>query len=662
MLLRLLCLPLLLTTCLSICATAADAQAPAKIYPLGHPWMIEQEDGSLRIGILLPAQADPLVLGAIKIVDESDQLLDLNRSWQMVRGGGVGKQQRMLYTIQVDSAKRYGITSINLQGVGDGILSIKLPKLKPLDQESRILCVGHYNYPLLDDIELVEKTIGASIDAVLIIGQRCTHRIGTGQWEHRIPIVVMHEAGTPEEIIRSEQYICGKAPAWPSGFAHGCIAFPSASHDDLNLSAINRYQHDWKIFIDRDARWDPCVSSRSLLKAKRMRRLLAVATRQRIPFILSGGSGSMFISEPLFVQSYQFAEIALRNQYINEQQYELVKKTVSDSGRSVRAVMLDMGLLNRNQVETISQGMINKPIDSGLTNHMEGISVKAGGTRYLSVNSAGLSFRPISNEIALPIYQKSFMVVQASPQHCSVKLIQTSGQICKLDYVKKAEAHSSGWGTWDASLKDLKSVKPEELSEEELQHVSWLTHMNLNGAFAASSFRLQTSLDFAQTLSAQGNHVLLRRFMQLNAVVAMSWVYQQNDPPVDVRRDALLRNIADVQHLENHDFQDLIINNNDHHILRSILASLKEAKKEQRLELIDLLVKRIERQEAGQLGLDDDPMLQHQLMTAVFESPYHSPTPLRPLAKYMRAHGHPFAVGKSSPIQRFFDRHGEEEP
>lgn len=73
-------------------------------------------------------------------------------------------------------------------------------------------------------------------------------------------------------------------------------------------------------------------------------------------------------------------------------------------------------------------------------------------------------------------------------------------------------------------------------------------------------------------------------------------------------------------------------------------------------DLTRLLIRRISLQAAGSMPFESDVLIEHRLLTAVFDSTTTSPTPLRPLAVALRPRLDPLGRG---PVERFIARHGE---
>lgn len=92
---------------------------------------------------------------------------------------------------------------------------------------------------------------------------------------------------------------------------------------------------------------------------------------------------------------------------------------------------------------------------------------------------------------------------------------------------------------------------------------------------------------------------------------------------------------------------------------RLCLTLLQEAERRQDRRLLGILVQRLTAQAEGTLPLERDETFEHRFLSGVFESPYLSPTPLRPLAQKLKDRVTPLCRG---PIERFLTRVGTIRP
>jgi hypothetical protein len=122
------------------------------------------------------------------------------------------------------------------------------------------------------------------------------------------------------------------------------------------------------------------------------------------------------------------------------------------------------------------------------------------------------------------------------------------------------------------------------------------------------------------------------------------------------QRDLLLWRIATVRGADARGWHNLAAASTDAHVLRAVLADVA---RDPERELLPVLIERVQRQAAGELPLDGDPVDQHRLFAAVFDEVRLSPTRVRPWAVALRDKADPLARG---PIDRFIARHGAERP
>ena len=635
------CVVLLLATTLLIPATATELVVSA------GPWFIEQPDGALRIGFELLPEPEHHELGNIRVTALDGTDINCKRQWQRVQGRSLSSL-RYIYQCHLTQAQRKQFKGIKFQGLGKEAVHLDLP-VRPHDKEAvRVLCTGSYNYPLHVDIEKIEKELGESIDLVLVQGSGVGARIGKGEWEQRIPIMCMLNSSGHKAL---DELICGSQKHWTFGAEWGCLGLPSAVDEKHVLTAINRGLHAWQVFIDRDQRWDPGTYASQESRVDGFKRLLALCRRPQLKLILGSGSGSGFISEPLHVRSFQFAEMAMQQRYINHKQFLAVKRLSQKTGQSVRAVLLDHNFINQHQAQTITQ-MINEVGVSNDQHSLGGILVERGGIRYITTNAGGFGFKPVPDELALPIYQRAHVVLQADLKQLQVHVFRASADKLEISYQEQEPQLKQ-------SMQDavqLSELPLSEFPDDVMDTLRWQTQGELDEIFNSSSYRLHQGFKWA--LAHEDGEVLLRRLLQLDGVIALAWLHQQEAIADGAIRDTYLRTMADVKINQSRDFQRLLMLHADDIILRSTLRYMDAMPMKQRLHFIDILIRRLTLQEQGQVALTNDPVLQRDYLACIFDSPYHSPTPLRPLALYAQQQFHEFARGKQSSVQRFLDRYG----
>ena len=615
------------------------------------PWLIERQSGGLRIGLEVLPHTDALLYGLVHLKNK-DETFQLSAERMSETASGA----RVLLTFELSDEQRREQPFLEIHGVNAKPIPLALAQRPSLLSPVQVAFAGAYNYPLKEDIERLEREMGKDLQLVVLLGAGTAARVGVGGWEQRIPILALPDQGTVDAYARG---IFGSLDEWHLGAHWGCVGMPRAPRDQEILQAINRGVFDWQIFLDTESRWDPGLMGKPGKEVAQLGDLLSVCSRKQLPLIIGAGSGSSFISEPLAVYTSQFSDLALRKKYITPLQLKSVLEDVKESGRSVESILVERGFMTQQQVieltEDINVALLQK---KSTVRGAQGVVQQSGGTRYIPANMAGIGFKQLGNEIALPLYRPGLLGVQASTQDCYVHLSFPESKPMRLHYSHDAKSTSTGWA--DYSVKeDLITLRQEHVYEKSLPALHWHLSSVLDKQLNTSSFDLRAVMDWSLMQEGEKGIILLRRLTQMDKIIVLSWLHQQRDAPQEMRRDCFLRCLKDASIFGNSDFQYIITHQTDEYIISGLLASMDEMEREQRLSFIDLLIKRLQLQASGVVALDTDPILQQRLMSRIFESPYHSPTQLRVLGHYMRKHGHSLAVGPQSPIQRFFDRHGE---
>ena len=636
---------LLLTTCLLHRATATELVVQA------GPWFIEEPAGALRIGWEIVAGPDQQALGNIRITDEMAVDINCQRKWQLVEGRSLAAR-RYIYQVLLNPEQRATHDRIVLSGLEQEPLSLQIHQRPQMDQAVHVLCAGTYNYPLKSDIARIERQLGHAIDLVMLLGDGIGARIGKGDWEKRIPILCMRSLQT---AVPLDDIVCGDQAQWPFGTAWGCIGFPSSLEEKHNLTAINRGLHAWQIFIDRCQHWDPGTYAKTN-NPNALKRLLALCRRPQLKLVLTAGSGSGFISEPLRVRSYQFAELALQQRYINHTQFQAVKEMVKTTGQSVKAALIEQGLISKHQSQTLAHMINEMGVDSNEHN-LGGIIVEEQGVRYCAVHASGLGFRPLAEEMAVPLYERAHFVLQASPDQLALHVFGSQEKPMSISYQAEQSEQPRLQQAASANETDLTQIPLSEFPVGIETSLQWKTKPELDLIFNSSSFRLHQALKWAHE---QGEHgaLMTRRLLQLDGLISLAWLQQQKQVDPNALRDCFLRSMGQARLQDSRDFEAILTRTADPLLLRSTLRQLDAMPKQERLQYIDLLMRRLVLQQQGRVKQVADPLLQRDYLAVIFDSPYHSPTPLRPLAVFAQQHFHSVASGPQSSVQRFLDRYG----
>jgi hypothetical protein len=152
--------------------------------------------------------------------------------------------------------------------------------------------------------------------------------------------------------------------------------------------------------------------------------------------------------------------------------------------------------------------------------------------------------------------------------------------------------------------------------------------------------------------SEPANELLLRR---LTGVVEIAHELQRQTIaalPSLVARDLLLRALATGNNFESEPWLNYFATTTDNNVLLAVLRARNQGAN---ITSRELLVARVRAQAGGTTPIEGDALLQHRLMTAVFDATDLSPTVLRPFAVALRPRLDAFTGG---PVERFIARHG----
>ncbi|NRA36850.1 MAG: hypothetical protein HRU15_01810 [Planctomycetes bacterium] len=640
---------MLATLVLSL-ATACWA---ADVYVRAGPWILLHHDQSLRIGMEIATSADNQDFASIHL-QRAAKVLELapNVSEPMRRAL---HGDSFYVSFDVPPSEAHGILSVH--GVQDHPVDLFIPPRSKFDATAMVVFASSLNYPLRGDLDRVEKELGENVQLVVLIGDDNEKRIGMGGWEEEIPIVVINDLSKKQNPL--QQAIFGDREQWRHGLNWGVLAMPSAPRDEEILSALNSNNHQWQVFLDPQKRWDLGMSQIAHKHISSLRYLLAVCANKQFPIILAAGSGNSFISEPLAVKTSEFGITAMNLGKITVQQWQRSTELQKHGRQSMRSVLLEQNYVTPSEAEDIDHELSKQKSTLEVYDKTGGVVQWPGGIRYCSISAAGLAFRHITDEVAVPIYDPSICAVYADAEKCRIVMSSEYRGPIELQYFKNDEQNMSSWGEQDVALlyKDIIGDDAER-SDIAIQSMSWAPSENIMSQIHPTSYELREFLSACQK-STHGQ-MLLRRLSTMDKVLVLSWLSEHQDASLYLQRDLILRCLENYSNVENSDFESVVKRQDDFHIMWPLLKKNSTIKIQQKIHLSGLLQSRLSLQLNGKLALDQDPMLQRELMSLIFESPYMSPTPLRPLAHGIRKVGHGLAVGVQSPVQRFFDLYGEQ--
>ena len=456
-----------------------------------------------------------------------------------------------------------------------------------------------------------QAQVGKVISMVLLLGSAPLARIGTAGWESRIPLVsrlappMQGEPLDPLQVaILGEPEVSGTNLSW------GCLGLPSLLHGPEVAVDIANRTRAWNILLDPLATWDLSLrASRDRRDVSKLRIAVGMARTLEVPCIISGGSPAGFISEPM------------------------------------------------------------------ITAQIGGLQVASGGVRYISATPEGDGVRSLDHFTARTLDDPGVILFDATNESLAMRLALTDipGKTVELlcwrhdalavdtgpgraDAVALAEAwraahpvptNGNNEGKKAVSETPKKRTADNESGADPL--LNWIPRRDL----AAGEWSLLELYMLAGSTS-ESDHQLARR------LVADPWFVGDEDAllrrlPDWLQRDALLRWMAEPN-APAHAWIRVAGSTADTHIVRALLAHVEQGGSQ---TILDVLVERLTAQAAGRIPIDDDPMLQSRLATAVFDAATLSPTPLRPIARELEKKFSPLA---QKPVTRFLERVGRYRP
>jgi hypothetical protein len=300
------------------------------------------------------------------------------------------------------------------------------------------------------------------------------------------------------------------------------------------------------------------------------------------------------------------------------------------------------------------------------------LGTKRGGVRLINTLADGSTLRSLPPMLALSIDQPHLSAVVADDktlQFMAVPMGAPAQPIIQLQWQQLSEAitdvpvvtrpedaegltwdnpgASPPWGLSASNVLYEQWKQDEAASTEVLSRLLWLPLPHLLALpFDADDLRRLLEADDPVA------HRLLRRLTASEAGVINEWISLIGPDAAAIRRDIILRLLADERMHHVPLLGQLIHESNDPEILRSVLRThdMKPS-----MALLRILIQRLRMQAKEEISMDDES-LQHALAHAVFDSPYLSPTPLRELAVGLREKVPALA---KPPIERFLALNGE---
>ena len=449
------------------------------------------------------------------------------------------------------------------------------------------------------------------ISMVVLLGSAPLARIGTAGWESRIPLMSRLAPPTQGESADPLQVaILGKPEISGTNLSWGCLGLPSLLHGPEVAVDIASRTRAWNILLDPLATWDLSLrAARDRRDVSNLRIAVGMARTLEVPCIISGGSPAGFISEPM------------------------------------------------------------------VTAQVGGLQVASGGVRYISATPEGDGVFSLDRFTARTVDDPGVILLDATDESLAMSFVQTNIPIKPVELLRwrhEALAVDTGPGRADAvalaeawraahpvpttGKKEEKKAVPEtpkkgiaDIEPGADPLLTWIPRRDL----AAGEWSLLELYMLAGSTSKSDHHLARR-------LVADPWFVGDEDAllrrlPDWLQRDALLRWMAEPN-APAHAWIRVAGRTADTHIVRALLAHVEQGDSQ---TILEVLVERLTAQATGSIPIDEDPMLQSRLATAVFDAATLSPTPLRPIARELEKKFSPLA---QKPVSRFLERVGRYRP
>lgn len=269
-----------------------------------------------------------------------------------------------------------------------------------------------------------------------------------------------------------------------------------------------------------------------------------------------------------------------------------------------------------------------------------------GGVRYVGATAAGESARSLDRHVATAVDAAAITVLEASPTALHLRI----GEGVDLTWSHDPQALSTGAGRVEVVL----AVEAWRVDGSIAPGLVWAPRSALDSGEwnVLDLFALATPDGGAEPSAAA--QALARRLVADPQFIGDEPALLQR-LPVWLRRDALLRWLA-VPPAGDQGWITVAAATDDRALVLALLASVERGVGE---SFRDALVQRLAGQAAGRIPIDDDPVLQSRMASAVFDAPTLSPTPLRQIARDLEGKLSPLGA---APVKRFLERVGRFRP
>ena len=587
--------------------------------PISSPWTILHSDGRVRIALEFPAS-----LPAERLVHLHLRRLKTDSFGKTIGVGDaltVRREQKLISrplskTTQVvcfilEREQTFHRELVLWLGT-DRSYRIRLPRLPHLKEAARVVFVGGRRWPDRTDMNRLEEEIGGPPHVAILVGDGWASQLGKGGWEPQIPLVVPGRRSNDPLF----DALVGPPHDWRGGFNFGNLGMPLIQDPLKTALDVASFFNPWVVPLEQTNLWRmDRQAQRDQESLNRLGLVVDAATkRDHLPLVISATSGAGFISDTLYTTDAQ--NVAVKRGGVR------LVNALAD-GSSVRSLPPEIAL-------SIDRPHLNALIADDQLLQLVSVPMANPQSPVLRMHWEHLT-EEVQDQIAnkRPFANNGFL----GDDRAEVELDN--------------QMSSPFWGLLDGEGLYESWQDRDSFTEDEVLGLLWLPLPDLLLLpFDAGDLRQLLDSDDANA------HRLLRRLTASPVGVINEWIALIGPEAEAIRRDIILRLLADerMHHLPL--LGQLIHESNDPEVLRSLLR-MNDVKLS--MPLLRILIQRLRMQAAGELAMDEGP-LQHAICHAIFDSPYLSPTPLRELAVQLIDRVPSLA---QMPIRRFLALHGE---
>ncbi len=591
--------------------SAATTELPIRT---AGPWVVFHPAGGVTVGMEFAGRlrAEHLRLIQLRVPDDVDggpRVLDLKPRLQACRRPLQAPSS--LVSFRLGKAEALYPRLLVWLGGRDRV-PLTVPRPPPAEYEARLVLLGAGNYPTRDRLQDLARELGGPLQLGILTGDDWEGVLGHGDWEHELPLLVlspdMDGDGPRAELRRRLTGHSGETPAWVDW---GALGLPVIGEGDDPVERINARDGRWVLPLYLRGPWDlHLLAHPATWRAERIKSGIRAGLGRRMPLILGGSLRGGFISVPLVVDGHD----------------NLVPRT-----RGIRYLSACPDGAPLAVLPSAVACSLPRPMLVGLRADARKLDLVVYDGRTEGADRH-LSYTEDDGPTATPAWGAA-----------KTDIVPLLRRWRSSEGAGAAPAPETEEPDGDGEADDRwRDAEPAEL----LARLAWAADLRpVYGMVDESDLKVLLA---AEDPSA---HLLLLRLTASHHLLAHAWVLDGDAPPVGhLRHDLILRQLLAGDYLHESTLRRLMRRCSDPRLARAILAA---AKRRRDPALLDCMLERLQGQAAGELPLADSPLDQHRLVSAFFDSPFVSPTPLRAIAAPLRQR---LAPAARLPIDRFLER------